>query len=128
MGVGFFQCAGWGLPHWPGWGDGLWSWLLHWGFAASRFGPVGWGAEKAPDFTLSLNSGKNLSFLSDQFCLWQTFLPMWVVVSAVFLLFCFLGPGWGFGAVKASSRVLAGACLVCLWGGVGLVCPSSVHH
>ena len=83
---------------------------------------MGYGerAEKAPDFILSLNSGKNISIFSDQFYLWQTLLPMGVVVSAVFLLFCFLGPGWDFGAVKASFRVLAGACLVCFWGGVGL--------
>ena len=105
---------------------GLWSWLLHLGYAASMFGPVGWGAEKVPDFILSLNSGKNISVFSYQFCLWQTFLPMGVVVLAVYLFFSFLGPGWDFGAVKASFRVLAGACLVCFWGGVGLVCSGAL--
>ena len=34
------------------WGMGLWSWLLHCDFAASRFEPMGLGAEKTPDFYL----------------------------------------------------------------------------
>ena len=39
-----------------------------------------------------------------------------------FLTFLFSWPGLGLGAVKASFGVLAGACLVCFWSGVGLVC------
>ena len=114
------------------WGDGFVVKALHWCFAALRFRPVGWGAEKAPDFILSPNSGKSIFIFSDQFCNWRTFFPMGVMVVAVFLLFCFLGLGWDSGTVKACFGVLAGACLVCFrggvgleWGRVGLVCCGS---
>ena len=36
-------------------------------------------------------------YFSDRFCLWRTFLLMGVVVVAVFILLCFLGPGLGLG-------------------------------